>query len=605
MIRLSRLAAVVAAFVALAGAAHAATLTEVVARYEQWRGGAAFVQMQTLHQVGAIETGKLTGKVDVWASASGKVRQDVDLGVTRQSIAVGGPADWRTNLSGQLTPVSPAERAEALQSAAILFDAPFRGAAGAKAELLPPETREGAAWDVVRITHPGGAKHDYFLQPATGALSAVRVIANGQTRFVRYDDWRMVKGVRLPFVEDAQGAEASSHAVARYDLSEVGRPFAAALLARPQTTTHASFAGGAKSSGWLPFEFFGENRIFIAAEVNGRPVQVLLDSGAEATVFDRAFATQLNLAQRGEVTAQGTGGASTAALLSGVNVKLGDLTLSDLTTAAIDLAAVEKAINHPLPVILGGEAFQDCVIEIDFKNRRIAFHDPRGYVAPADAVAVPLVTANGIRTLDVTVEGRTVPVDFDLGNGSALILNPPFWEAAGFLDGRRTSTTMAGAVGGVHEVKTAMVRELKLGGATFHAVPATLAGEHAAASKSERSLGNVGLPVLARFRLIVDFPRDRVLFAAPDAATPFRVDHSGFSAQPAAGGLRVAYVAKGGPAEALGLKAGDVITAVDGAPVVKDGKVAPQTWRFGPPGRQVRLTLAGGAEKQLTLAEYY
>jgi S1-C subfamily serine protease len=65
--------------------------------------------------------------------------------------------------------------------------------------------------------------------------------------------------------------------------------------------------------------------------------------------------------------------------------------------------------------------------------------------------------------------------------------------------------------------------------------------------------------------------------------------------------LRILYVARGGPAEKAGFKAGEVVTAIDGQPAA----AANAALTGAPAGRVVDFTLAGGAHRRLTLADYY
>jgi S1-C subfamily serine protease len=60
-------------------------------------------------------------------------------------------------------------------------------------------------------------------------------------------------------------------------------------------------------------------------------------------------------------------------------------------------------------------------------------------------------------------------------------------------------------------------------------------------------------------------------------------------------------VARGGPAEKAGFKAGEVVTLIDGQPA----PAANAALVSAPVGRTLDFTLAGGAHRRLTLAEYY
>ena len=329
----------------------------------------------------------------------------------------------------------------------------------------------------------------------------------------------------------------------------------------------------------------------------------MLDSGASSTVLDRRFASSLGLSQMGDLTGQGAGGSTQYSVVKGMTVQLGDLSWNGGDAVAIDLSAVEKQVGHPLPIVLGGELFRDAVVEIDFKRRRIAFHNPSSYRAAPNARAVALTPAGENQAISVLVEGRPAKLVFDLGNAGAVDLFPRFWEQPGFVGNRRTSTTFAGGVGGMSVQKVTMIRTIALGGATFRDVPSRLEDRQSSlAARSGELDGNIGMGVLSRFHLVVDFPHHRVLFAPPvDVDTPFRVNHGGLTLQPGSTGSKVLYVAPKSPAAIAGINVGNVIVAVDGrSAAARDG-----TWQNGPIGRTVRLRLASGQEKTVTLARYF
>jgi hypothetical protein len=384
-----------------------------------------------------------------------------------------------------------------------------------------------------------------------------------------------------------------------------GQP-AAVSSAAPAKVAPLTFAPGTSSSGWLTFERFAGTRLFLPVVINGHPAVAMLDSGASATVLDRRFAASLGLKSQGDLTGQGAGGSTAYGVVHGVDLTLGDLTLRGSTAVAIDLSAVERQIGHPLTVILGGELFRDAVVDIDFQGHRLAFRDPAAYQAPKGVPAAALTPAGENQAIAAVVEGRPAKLLFDLGNGSALALFPRFWGRPEFLAGRRTSTLLTGGVGGMSVEKLAMVAELTLGGVAFQALPAAL--ESAGSSEDARSGqldGNLGMAVLSRFHLIIDFPHARVLLAPPfDTVTPFEVNHAGLTLQPGAAGSKVLHVAPASPAEAAGLRPQDVIIAVDGASAGATGSGGSKWW-CGPVGQQLRLHLADGRIKVLTLASYF
>ena len=377
-----------------------------------------------------------------------------------------------------------------------------------------------------------------------------------------------------------------------------------AFCAPAVSASGAAFERGDDFSGWLPFEFFGGARIFVTVKVNGHPVKAMLDSGASATVIDGRFAGTLGLRPHGDAAGDGAGGGGRYGEVEGVKLGLGDMTITAHPAVVIDLADVERQLGHPLPIILGGEVFRQSVVDIDFRRRRIAFRDPSRFKAPAEAQSAALTPAGEGEAITAMVEERPAKLLFDLGNGSALSLTPRFWDRPDFLRGRRVSSTLSGGWGGMSVRGLTLIGDLMLAGSSFSGLPATL--DHGAAQGAgQTSLdGNVGIAVLNRFHLIVDFPHERVLFAPPvDPAAPFANNRAGLALKPLQAGSEVLYVAPGSPAAAVGFVKGDVISDVHHAGGRREDARRTQ-WMSGPAGEALEVRLGDQRILHLTLRDY-
>ncbi|MBS0296949.1 MAG: aspartyl protease family protein [Proteobacteria bacterium] len=382
---------------------------------------------------------------------------------------------------------------------------------------------------------------------------------------------------------------------------------AAALVAGAACSQAEATSFAAGDADWTPFDFFRETRIFMQGHVNGHATEILLDSGAGMTCLDKAFADAIGIKADANIPVQGAGGTVQGGYARGIDISIGGFVLKNSNALILDFGPVAAKMGHAMPVVLGRSVFDAAVVDIDFPNQRIAFRDPEAFKAPAGAVALPLAqTATGVRDVMVSLEGKApVASTFDLGNGSALLVSQPYAAQEKLLEGRRSSTTLSGGVGGLSVHDVAMVKRLSLGGVDLKDVPAVI-------NRDPRELPsrglNVGISVWKRFRLMVDYRR-ATLWLTPDAravATPFRKDRTGLGAQPNADHLLVAHVAPGGPGEAAGFKVGDRIVAVDAAPVTPEFIRGPGGfWGSGPAGATVKLTLADGTVRALTLADYY
>lgn len=593
---------------ALAGAVRADQLSDLVDRYVAWRGGPAFERLQTIHERGAIDTAGLHGTSDSWMSRDGRQWLHLDLGVLKQTQAFGPDQSWSVNPSGQVETPSTIDIESARRAGLIAFGDALRGRGGAKAALAPPQTRDGRTWSVVRVTFGDADVYDVLIDPKTGELDGYSLVEDRKRSFQGFRDWRMVDGVRMPFLQtEIYPAAPADHSTMKLASVELDRPLPAELLARPAGATKADFADGEAATDWIGFDFFDQSRIYIPAKVNGRETTVLLDSGAEMSVIDKGFAASLGLKPKGGLATRGSGGVDTAGLLDGVKVELPGLALHGLTALALDLKPTADRIGHPLPFVLGEDVFNETAIEIDFARRRIRFHALKGLKIPPGAVEIPLPKIED-RAVPVSVEGRPpVPFDFDLGDGSPLAVFPAYYKAQKLLEGRRTTQELGGAVGGVHPETTATLREVRFAGVTFHEVPTTFTPDTASAMNSDRTLGNVGLPILSHFRLLIDFAHDRLYaWPYPDAAaTVFEKDRLGLWLQPEGQDAVVEFVSPGGPAEAAGFKAGDKVRLIDGEPAKAWTVPQLKSLAAGEAGGTIVFTLTDGVVRRVKRADFY
>lgn len=606
----SRLLACVAGLALLAGPAAAADPTAaMIDRYVAWRGGPAFERATGVHAAGEATDGRFGGPAERWITP-GRGRDRVAFGALTTDSAYGPDGAWTVTLSGQVEAPSAAEAESARRRDLLVFDDALRGVGGASVSLAATEVFDGAPVSVLHVTFGGPDAYDLLIDPATGALKAERRLEDGRTILVRYDDWRTVEGVRMPFVETLEEAGDPIRRRLTFTAMDIDPVVAPTVWSRPADRAVASFAPGVRATAPLPFEFFLGSRIYIPATVAGRATHVLLDSGAETTVLDSRFADAAGIKVSGVVTAIGTGGRQEAQLASGVTIRIGEVELKDLTVALVDLSAIEQMIGRPIPVILGKEVLNALTVDLDFQGRTIAFEDPARFTPPAGAVEVPVTSANGIRSVPVSIEGGPpVQVDFDLGNGSAFLAYSAWWKPAGTLsDGRPVSQTLSGAIGGLKTRSIASLRSVTFAGMTFRNVPTVFFDDDGQSAESNRTLGNIGMPILSRFRLTTDYSRNRLfLTPLPDAATrPFARNRAGVLARPARDGkAEILLIAPGSPAEAAGLKTGETITAVNGLALTGDNAQAIGAIRALPAGSSVSFTLSTGETRTVVLKDYF
>jgi hypothetical protein len=264
-----------------------------------------------------------------------------------------------------------------------------------------------------------------------------------------------------------------------------------------------------------------------------------------------------------------------------------------------------------MPVILGREAFDALVVDLDYPRSRVAFHaaESFAYDGPGRSVAL-FPWKNGKKTLEASVEGLP-PARFEIDTGSAMTLDlfAHFAEDNHLLAGRApVSAKQGGGVGGTFVSALATLRSLTLAGYRFENVPAAFPSVSDGAFATEEIAGNLGSGVLSRFRAIFDYSRARLhLEPGPDWDTrPFAKDRLGLTGALRDGVIEVTFVAPHSPAEKSGWRPGQRIAALAGEPVTA------ATWRAAlrrlaesPAGTEIVLTDGEGAARKLVAAEYY
>jgi Aspartyl protease/PDZ domain len=592
-----------AASILIASAAQAApapaaepTLAQIVDRYIAWRGGDAFrAEPQDFHALSDVKLFGVAGTIEDWHTPD-HWRTDVHApGMSIVAVITANGA-WTTSLNGQVlaTPDAYKYAKRDPQTAKAL-----EGKDGDTVSLLDDERIDGRTWRVVRVSYGDADTYDAFIDPATGELGATRTTEKGQQTFDHLSDWRWVKGVRWPFATH-ETSPAGDEKIATVTRIEVGEPIAAAVFARPQPAGRLTYAGGASSTGWIPFTGLEDNRIFLPVTVNGQPATAILDSGAGTELIDSGFAASVALKPMGALPLGGENAVGSGALITGVDIGVGGATLKNTTVTTTNL----RALGATQPMLIGDDIFFGAVVDIDFAGRRLALRDPASFQPPSGAIVVQLVGDGVDQLVPISIEGGpTALFMLDTGLPFAMRISPRLAEGQHLLAGRPSIDVLAGGIGGTAPGKVASLKSLDLGGADFSNVPVMFSNAWPSASYTDRIQGLLGVALLSRFRVIVDWPHGRLyLIPQPGATTaPFPRDRLGLIWTRDGQAMRISVVRPGSPADRAGLRAGELIDTVNGRPAADAADIGDR-----PAGTQVTLVgRPAAATTTVTLTDYY
>ncbi len=243
------------------------------------------------------------------------------------------------------------------------------------------------------------------------------------------------------------------------------------------------------------------NRLFIAAEINGQPVEALLDSGAEMTLLDAGAAARLGLSTAGSGDVRGSGAATEEVTFAeGLTTRAAGVTLENQMAAVLDLTDISsRVVGEPVAAILGREIFDAARFFLDIETGTFRTADD---TTLDGAVRLPLTDAMGIKQVPIRIEGQPeILADFDLGNGSRVLISEAFAGRAGLLEPARIiGSESGGGNGGPITRQLVTLETLEIAGHTLRKV------EVAIDPSPDAPDANVGVSVLRRFDLLIDFP---------------------------------------------------------------------------------------------------
>lgn len=357
---------------------------------------------------------------------------------------------------------------------------------------------------------------------------------------------------------------------------------------------------------WRPLEVGTGDLLIVSAKVSGVAVEAVLDSGSGASIISKPLAAKLGMSNLEPRRINGLSGKAPVGLVRNVEVVLGGQARVLPFAVVADLGAISAAFGRPVDMLLGADVLAGGCVALDFATRRFAFEKPASFVAGPEWTALPL--GHGAKQelfVLASIAGLDpVPLMLDFGSSLALMLSSAYIEAHSLLAGKTVSTAALGGVEGVQIVKPFTADKVSLGALSLASVPALALDRWTSAS----TVGNVGLPLLGQFDIVLDVSQGRLWLrsAPPQARLPMLKDRSGLGLAPSATDLTVVHVASGSPAAQAGWGVGEHVVAVNGRPI--DGSYTRGLlwqWRYGQAGTRVTLKLADGTTRTLRLADYY
>jgi hypothetical protein len=524
----------------------------------------------------------IAGHVDEWLGRSGWRRLTSQNARLRDEVCRGGIA-WVKDWNGKVLELAGRDRRDQLTEAyvlSLLFGGGLRNASSADApELVPGDASPG-----LRFQPEGGSAFDLLFDAASGLpVKAVRK-SFGDEVTLEISDWRTVNGRKFPFSlrRSSEKNESESRATVR-EVSEGGR---AVSFGRPvDGPKDYRFAKGASALG-IPFNFENDH-LMVQGRVNGgKPLWFMLDTGAEATIVNKARLAELGLQPFGASSISGGGNSTDFAFADVSRLEIGGVTLLNQRDGVIDLSGLERIYGMPMGGLLGYDFYSRFIVRVSYDTKTIDLLEPSPAAYRGSGTRIPFLLEGGQPHVPskITVPGAP-PIDADLiidaGAADTINLTSPFVKAHRLLELARKApapgpNTMAGSEKEFFAQTSVRgkLQSVALGPFELRDIPTNLMLNAKGAYASEAFSGTIGEGVLRRFNAIVDYTNS-VMILEPNAelAKPFPARKT-FGATFLSGGddytqFTVTGIRKDSPAEAAGLRKDDVILAIDATPAAQ------------------------------------
>jgi predicted aspartyl protease len=485
-------------------------------------GRAAVSALRAVHAKGSYERGGVKGTIEVWETADGKRREEINLGMLREVRVFDGARGWLVDRNREVRELAGFELDDQLTLAFV----------ASHAALLTDRRAGEVKLDGERLVLAAdGNKRPatMWIDRGTHLPDRYQKRDGERTRTITWSDWNLVgnTGVKLPWSQREENGNSNDSVVIHWNKVEaVAAPPDGAFTKPADREPDMSLAREPVS---VPIEtVFGDpsvtkgGLIFVKVSINDQPMSFILDTGAEATVLNSSRVSKLGLQAFGTFATGAGGGDVVLSYVPGVTTTVGGATVSNQIVAAVLLDDIEGLLRRPLDGILGYDFLSRFVVEIDYANQQMRLFDRTKYHHTGAGKSIPITLEDSTPFFDASVEipkrgmlaGHFV---LDTGCLCDVQLFTPFVDANNLLaalpDAKQAGMS-AGAGGMTHELST-KIPSVKIGDVVVKDVRADLARDKHGAMADPESTGLIGGLTFGRFTLVLDYRSKQVFLDPP------------------------------------------------------------------------------------------
>ncbi|HEV8285580.1 MAG TPA: aspartyl protease family protein [Chitinophagaceae bacterium] len=310
--------------------------------------------------------------------------------------------------------------------------------------------------------------------------------------------------------------------------------------------------------------------ILLQAQLIGYPdtLNFILDTGSGGISLDSSTADYLKMKPiPSDRTIRGIAAIRTVSFVHNLRLKLGGITVDSLDFHINNYDILTAVYGERIDGIIGYSVLKRFIFKIDYDSSRVDIYSRGTFKYPRGGFLFkPLIATLPIQSVRVK-DNRTIQSRFlyDIGAGLCMMLSTDFIEDSMLLNRKRKLFYKeAEGLGGKIDMQMTVIKEVKLGPYRFRNVPIYIFKDEYNVTSYPFLGGLIGNDILRRFNCILNYDK-RDFYLTPNShfLDPFDYSYSGIELYFVNGQILVGDVAVGSPAEASGLKEGDVVVAIN------------------------------------------
>ena len=474
--------------------------------------------------VGKLSRGLLKTRAEQWtvkvagldgtqssAEDAKNSREDTTLGPFHDASGTFDGRDWHQNENGEVVVEHGLHHLDDVSSHALATQS--KGVT-----LLGTVTSPMSAY-VVKVAPPGGRIEYLYYARDTYQLVRRDQARRGRRHITIYNDFRTTGGLSEPWHIHTSDGRVENDGDYTLTALSVGKAVEPSLLAIPTATDPVSLSATRVS---VPIKLIND-RIIIPVTISGHTVDFQMDSGASGIVMDNAVVDALKLKTYGKATGDTAGTYSEGSTIVPL-MTFGGVTMTNVQMQSLPFTFWSDD-KTPVAGLMGFDFIDGAVMHIDYLNGTLEAIDPKSFVPPAGAKALPIALDDDVPLVDVGIAkaiGHLFIVDtgadrsalfsnfvaahpddvVDQGLGDQMVASYPF-------------VTDFNGVGGTVKYRPLQVGPLTLAGIVF---PKWLfQGTHdAPAFEADDFDGLVGQDVLRNFDVYLDYAHEKIWLVPND-----------------------------------------------------------------------------------------